>query len=402
MTEFSEHQSIPIDIGSSGKGEDLPEHHLSKRAFLKVCGKSICALTAARLFGFPETIRAQTPKKGLIKTKLSPYFIDLGGGKIQCELCPRLCRIPNGKRGFCRVRENRDGKCYSLVYGNPCVIYLDRIEREPFFHVLPGTNSLTLSTAGCNFRCKFCENWEISQAFPEDVYSHEFPPERVVRKAIQMGAHSIAYTYAEPTIFYEYMTDIAFHAKKKGILNVIHSNGFINPDPLRRLCKLIDAAHIDLKGFTTACYRELSEGERRPVLETLKILKQEKVHLEVSSLIIPTKNDDMSVVRDMSLWVKKELGADTPIHFSRFYPLYKLKRLPPTPVSTLEKARETALAAGLEYVYIGRVPGHEAWNTYCPGCRKAIIQRTGYMIGEMHLRGGKCGYCGKSIPGIWE
>jgi len=216
-----------------------------------------------------------------------------------------------------------------------------------------------------------------------------------------MGAHSIAYTYAEPTIFYEYMSDIAAHAKKKGLLNVIHSNGFINPGPLRRLCKLIDAAHIDLKGFTKACYHELSEGEQRPVLETLKILKQENVHLEVSSLIIPTKNDDMSVVRDMSLWVKRELGADTPVHFSRFYPLYKLKRLPPTPVSTLEKAREEALAAGLEYVYIGRVPGHEAWNTFCPNCKKAVIQRTGFMISEMHLKGGKCEYCGKPIPGIW-
>jgi len=341
------------------------------------------------------------PKKGLVRTKLSPYFTTLDGGKIQCELCPRRCLVPNGKRGFCRVRENRDGKCYSLVYGNPCVIYLDRIEREPFFHVLPGTSSLTLSTAGCNFRCKFCENWEISQAFPEDVYSQEFGPKLVVKKARQMGAHSIAYTYAEPTIFYEYMSDIAYHAKRKGLLNVIHSNGFINQGPLRDLCKLIDAAHIDLKGFTKASYRELSEGDRRPVLETLKVLKQEKVHLEVSTLIIPTKNDEMSVIRDLSLWVKRELGADTPVHLSRFYPLYKLQRLPPTPVSTLEKARETALASGLEYVYIGRVPGHEAWNTYCPKCKKITIQRTGYMIKEMHLNAGKCGYCGKPIPGIW-
>jgi len=383
------------------KDEVLHKHHLTKREFLKFCGRSFCALYAAHLISFPETSQAQMPKKGLIITKLSPYFTPLGGGMIQCELCPRRCRIPNGKRGFCRVRENRDGKCYSLVYGNPCVIYLDRIEREPFFHVLPGTSSLTLSTAGCNFRCKFCENWEISQAFPEDVYSYEISPETVVKKAIQMGAHSIAYTYAEPTIFYEYVSDIAYLAKKKGLLNVIHSNGFINPDPLRQLCKLIDAAHIDLKGFTQACYSELSEGERRPVLETLKILKEEKVHLEVSSLIIPTKNDEMSVVREMSLWVKRELGADTPVHFSRFYPLYKLKRLPPTPVSTLEKARAVALASGLKYVYIGRVPGHEAWNTFCPKCKKIVIQRTGYMIGEMHLKGGNCGYCGEPIPGIW-
>ena len=389
-------------MSSNGReGKCMHMCHLSRREFLTTCGKSLSALSAAHLFCSPEIIQAQTPKKGLIKTKLSPYFTTLGEGKIQCELCPRRCCIPTGKRGFCGVRENRDGKCYSLVYGNPCVVYLDRIEREPFFHVLPGTNSLTLSTVGCNFRCKFCENWEISQASPEDVYSQEFAPELVVRKAKQMGARSIAYTYAEPTIFYEYMFDIAFHAKKAGLLNVIHSNGFINPAPLRDLSKLLDAAHIDLKGFTERCYRELSEGERDPVFEALKVLKQEKLHLEISCLIIPTKNDEMSVVREMSLWVKRNLGADTPVHLSRFYPLYKLTRLPPTPVATLEKARETSLAAGLEYVYIGRVPGHEAWNTFCPECKKMVIQRVGYMIGEMHLNGGKCRYCGTAIPGIW-
>jgi pyruvate formate lyase activating enzyme len=182
---------------------------------------------------------------------------------------------------------------------------------------------------------------------------------------------------------------------------VIHSNGFINQKPLKEMCKFLDAAHIDLKGFTKTCYRDLSEGERGPVLKSLKLLKQENIHIEVSSLIIPTKNDDMSIVREMSLWVKRELGADTPIHLSRFYPLYKLKRLPPTPVSTLENARNVALATGLEYVYIGRVPGHEAWNTFCPNCKKVVIKRTGYMITEMHLNRERCEYCGRNIPGIW-
>lgn len=386
---------------SYNKHEGIPEPRLARREFFKTFGKGLCAFCMANLFYFPKSLQAKMPKKGLIKTKLSPYFTTLKAGKIQCELCPRRCHIAKGKRGFCRVRENRDGKLYSLAYGNPCVIYLDRIEREAFFHVLPGSNSLTLSTAGCNFRCKFCENWEISQAFPEDVYSQEFEPEIVVKKAKQMRARSIAYTYAEPTIFYEYMSDIASIAKKNGLLNVMHSNGYINPIPLRALCKYMDAVHIDLKGFTNTCYRQLSEGERGPVFETMRILKQEKVHLEVSALIIPTKNDEMSFVKEMALWVKKELGKDTPLHLSRFYPLYKLKRLPPTPVSLLEKAREMALASGLEYVYIGKVPGHEAWNTFCPICKRMIIQRIGYMIGQKHLRKGKCKYCGNSVPGIW-
>ena len=387
--------------GSNIRDEALYRPHLTKREFLRFCAMGSCAFWAAQLFGFPQSIRAQTAKKGLIRTKLSPYFTPLDGGKIRCELCPRRCRVDKGRRGFCRVRENREGNYYSLVYGSPCVIHLDPIEKKPFFHVLPASTSLSIATAGCNFDCKFCQNWEIALAFPEDVYTYEVPPEMVVEKAKQMGANSIAYTYVEPTIFYEYMLDVARLAKKAGLLNVIHSNGFINPDPLRNLSGVLDAAQIDLKAFTETFYRELCSGELAPVLETLKTLRQERVHLEITNLLIPTKNDKMSEVRKMCHWVKRELGADTPVHFTRFYPLHKLKRLPPTPVSTLEKAREVALSCGLEYVYIGNVPRHKAWNTFCPKCGKMIIQRTGYMIGEMHLKEGKCRYCGKPIPGIW-
>jgi pyruvate formate lyase activating enzyme len=379
----------------------IPNPRLSKREFMRFCGASLCLLSSAHLFGYPETSRAQAAKKGLIKTKLSPYFTSLDGGEIQCELCPHRCRVAKGKRGLCRVRENRDGKYYSLVYGNPCALHLDPIEKKPFFHVLPGTTSFSLATAGCNFQCKFCQNWEISQASPEDVYSHDVPPELIVSKAKEIGARSVAYTYVEPMIFYEYMSDISSLVKKAGLLNVTHSNGFINPVPLRNLCKVLDAADIDLKGFTENFYRELCGGELTPVLETLKTLKQEKIHLEITNLIIPTKNDEMSVIREMCLWIKKELGPDTPIHFSRFYPLYKLRTLPPTPVSTLEKAREAALAAGLEYVYVGNIPGHAGESTFCPKCKKMVIQRTGYMVGEINVKAGKCKYCGKPIPGIW-
>ena len=392
---------LPSNTGNRILSKAQSNFHQTRREFLRFCGASFCTLSATYLFGLPETSWAQMAKKGLVKTKLSPYFTPLEGGAIQCELCPHRCRVAKGKRGICRVRENRDGKYYSLVYGNPCAVHLDPIEKKPLFHVLPGTASFSLATAGCNFYCKFCQNWEISQAAPEDVYSYEVPPELMVNRAKEIGARSVAYTYVEPTIFYEYMVDIGALVKNSGLINVYHSNGFINPGPLKNLCKVLDAANIDLKGFSDHFYQELCGGNLEPVLETLKTLKREKVHLEITNLVIPTKNDEMSMVREMCLWIKKELGADTPIHFSRFYPLYKLKTLPQTPVSTLDKARAVALSVGLEYVYIGNVPRHEGENTFCPKCKKMLIQRTGYMVGEINVKAGKCKYCGKSIPGIW-
>lgn len=382
--------------------QTLSSPPLTKRGFLKFCGASFCLFSLGHLFGFPETSRGQIVKKGFVKTKLSPYFTSLEGEEVQCELCPARCRVSKGKRGLCRVRENRKGKYYSLVYGNPCAVHLDPIEKKPFFHVLPSTSSFSIATVGCNFQCKFCQNWEISQASPEEVYNLDFPPELVVKKAKEMKARSVAYTYVEPTIFYEYMWDTGQLAKKAGLLNVYHSNGFINPDPLRNLCKILDAANIDLKGFTESFYQELCSGELAPVLQSMKILKQEKVHLEITNLVIPTKNDEISRVKEMCLWIKNELGPDTPIHFSRFYPLYKLKGLHPTPVSTLDKVRAVALSSGLEYVYIGNIPGHEGENTFCPRCKQLIIKRTGFMVGEVRVKGGRCGNCGKPIPGIWE
>jgi pyruvate formate lyase activating enzyme len=224
----------------------------------------------------------------------------------------------------------------------------------------------------------------------------------VVQRAGEMGARSVAYTYTEPTVFYEFMLDTSRLTAKAGLLNVMHSNGFINPDPLQELCSHLDAANIDLKGFSESFYRELCGGLRAPVLESLKILKRNRIHLEITNLIIPTRNDDMETIRRMSRWIKSELGADTPLHLTRFYPLYKLKSLPPTPVSTLEQARSTAMEEGLEFVYIGNVPGHQGANTFCPQCDRMIIRRAGFMVVENKVKNGACFYCGAPIPGIWE
>jgi pyruvate formate lyase activating enzyme len=373
----------------------------TRRDFIKLCGAGLCALCFPSTFGARRKALAQAPQKGLVRTGLSPFYKPLEGGAVGCELCPRECRIPLGQRGFCKVRENREGKLYSLVRGNPCAIHLDPIEKKPLFHVLPASTALSIATAGCNLHCKFCQNWEFSQASPEEVYSYDAPPELIVRKAKEMGARSIAHTYVEPTVFYEYMLEVGSAARQAGLMNVMHSNGFINPAPLKKLCKILDAANIDLKAFSDSFYQELCGGTLAPVLETLKALKEQKIHVEITNLIIPTKNDELSEINEMCLWIKKNLGSDTPLHFSRFYPLYRLTKIPPTPVAVLEKARDTALSAGLEYVYIGNVPAHEAWSTYCPGCKTPIIQRTGYMIREMRMNEGKCGNCGRPIPGIW-
>ena len=371
---------------------------LSRRHFLKAIA---CSPLLFALSGLPSVARAQRGQKGLLGPKLSTHFIPLRDGKIQCQLCPRECIVPRGGRGFCGVRENRDGKYYSLVYGNPCAVHVDPVEKKPFYHLLPASTSFSIATAGCNFRCKFCQNWEISQASPDETYNFELPPERAVELAKKAGSRTIAYTYVEPTIFYEYMLDTARLAQKEGILNIYHSNGFINPGPLKELCKVLAGANFDLKGFTEEFYQSMTQGRLAPVLRSLKTMKGEGVHLELTHLVIPSQNDNPETVQRMCTWIKDELGADTPLHFSRFYPLYKLRNLPPTPVTTLERNRRIAMDAGLEYVYIGNVPGHEGEQTFCPRCKKLLIFRQGYSIGEVNLNKGKCKYCGKPISGIW-
>lgn len=373
------------------------EPDLSRRRFLTHC------LWAGVLVGCGGGFaRAQELRRGFVRSKSSPYFLPLDQGRIQCTLCPRQCQVPPGGRGECQVRENRKGVYHTLVYGNPCAVHVDPIEKKPFFHLLPASRSFSIATAGCNFHCKFCQNWEISQARPEETFNFDLPPQRVAFLAKENGCATIASTYVEPTIFMEYMIDVGKAGRPLGILNTCHSNGFVSPKPLADLIPYLDGACIDLKGFGEAFYQELSDGQLAPVLNTLKTLAKKKVHLEIVNLIIPTKNDQPEMIEDMSRWISRELGPHIPLHFSRFYPLYRLKNLPPTPVATLETARVLARKAGLEYVYIGNIPGHEGENTYCPHCQKLLVRRRGYQIHENNLKKGQCLKCGKKIAGRWE
>jgi len=322
--------------------------------------------------------------------------------RVRCLLCPKECELGEGERGNCRVRINLYGKLQTLVYGAAVAANIDPIEKKPIYHMLPGSGAFSIATAGCNLHCKFCQNWEISQMEPEEVKNFPLSPEAVVYNALAGGCRSIAYTYSEPTIFYEYMMDTASFAREKALKNLMITAGFIKPGPLRELCRVIDGANVDLKGFTEQYYRDICDGELKPVMRSLEIIREEGVWLEITNLIVPTLNDDMRLIADMCCWIRDALGEDTVLHFSRFFPMYRLKNLPPTPVETLEMARKVAMDTGLRYVYTGNVPGHSGESTYCPGCGQTLIKRYGFWVAQNNIRNGRCSRCGEVIPGVWE
>lgn len=329
------------------------------------------------------------------------FYKKLEKGVIECEVCFRGCVLRKGERSFCRNKVNREGKFYNLVYAKPSAVHIDPVGKEPQFHLLPGSSILCFGTAGCNFRCRFCQNWHLSQRSIEEMdYSH-IPPEEAVEFALRKKVPTISFTYNEPTSFYEYVYDIARIAKKKGLRILWHSNGSMNPKPLKEMLKYTDAVTIDLKGFTKEFYENVSSAELEPVLRTLKIIREEKVWLEIVNLVVPTLNDNPDDTRRMCLWIRENLGKDVPLHFTRFFPAYKLTNLNPTPIETLERAYRIAKDVGLEYVYIGNVPGHKYNSTFCSRCGKNIIQRTHFSTGEQNIKDGKCKFCGNPIPGIW-
>lgn len=330
------------------------------------------------------------------------YYKQLANKQVQCQLCPRRCVIAPGKRGFCRVRENQAGKLYSLVYGRPCSINREPIEKAPFFHFLPGKLRLTLATVGCNQRCKYCQNWEISQRSPEEVPSEEMSPEEVVALAERLQLPIICFTYTEPVIFFEYMVDIARIARQKGIKTAVVSGGYINPEPLTELCSTVDAIKIDLKGFTKEFYQEVCGSTLEPVLMACSAVASSGCHLELVNLVVPKYNDDTATIQRMCVWIKKNLGDTIPIHFTRFHPDYRLQNSPPTPIPTLERCVKIARKVGLKFVYIGNVPGHSDENTFCPECGKLLIRRQGFSVTENNITNGRCKFCKTRIPGVWD
>jgi pyruvate formate lyase activating enzyme len=330
------------------------------------------------------------------------HYRRLEGGAVVCGLCPHRCRLQPGDRSVCRSRVNLDGILHTLVYGNPCAIHIDPLEKKPLFHFRPGARAFSIAAAGCNLRCLNCQNWEISQAKPHEVRHEELFPEALVAAALRAGAAAVAYTYSEPIVFFEYMRDTALLARRAGLANVWVSAGYINPEPLAELLPLLDAANVNLKSFDDAVYRRLNGARLEPILETFRAMHRAGLHFEMTHLVVPGYTDDAAMVRRMCAWIAGELGPDHPLHFSRFFPKYKLDRLAPTPVPLLAEFREIAMEAGIRYVYIGNVPGHEGSHTYCHACRRRIVTRQGYQIAPEFLRDGRCTLCGAAIPGVWS
>lgn len=326
----------------------------------------------------------------------------LDGGRVQCHLCAHRCTIADGKVGICGVRQNREGTLYSLVYARPISQAVDPIEKKPLFHFYPGTTSYSVATVGCNFRCRFCQNADISQ-MPRDqgrIAGRHVPPEDIVADALAAGCRSISYTYTEPTIFFEYTWDIAVLARRAGLANNYVTNGYMTAEMLEAFYPYLDAANVDLKAFRDEFYRQQCGARLQPVLDTLRLMKREGIWVEVTTLVIPGLNDDPGELRELAGFIAQELGVDTPWHVSRFHPMYKMMDRGSTPVQTLERAWAIGKEAGLRYVYIGNVWGAKEEHTYCWNCGKRVIGRVGFSVQERHVRDGKCEYCGAAIDGV--
>ena len=326
----------------------------------------------------------------------------LDGDKVRCQLCAHYCVTANGKKGVCHVRENRDGTLYTLVYGRTITQNVDPIEKKPLYHFYPGSQAFSIGTPGCNMHCDWCQNWEISQMPREQhfIAGYELSPADLVSAAKKSACRSIAYTYTEPTIFFEYSYDTARLAREAGIANVYVSNGYMSPEMLELFHPWLDAANIDLKTFRDETYRKYTGAGLQPVLDSLKKIHDYGIWIEVTTLVIPGVNDDPQELREIAEFIAAELGTETPWHVSRFYPQYKMSQTPPTPPDTLYRAGEIGRAAGLKYVYLGNLPEETA--TCCPACGKVLIRRGGFGISSNQVDGkGCCPDCGETTAGVW-
>jgi pyruvate formate lyase activating enzyme len=375
---------------------------MDKREFIKHAAAAGISTCLFGLNGFGKTNISKMNEQDKMKPgELEARHWQETPRGIKCLICPNECTLKEGELSVCHNRIARDGKLYTMAYGNPCAVNVDPVEKKPLLHFYPGSLSFSIATAGCNFACLNCQNWEISQTSPTQTRNFDANPEKVVAQAIRENCKSIAYTYSEPTTFFEYMIDTATQAKHRGIKNIMVSNGYINQEPLLELCKVIDAANIDLKTFDPVMHLKLTAGKLEPVLATLKTFKDQGVWLEITNLIVPDWTDNFDAITKMCDWLAKEGFTDYPLHFSRFHPMYKLTRLQATPLQALTHAKDIAVKAGLKFVYIGNVPGIGGEDTHCPNCKILLVKRKGFEIEQNLITSNRCPKCQTVVAGRW-
>jgi pyruvate formate lyase activating enzyme len=371
---------------------------LSKRDFLK---KSLALSAGLMCCPVQSVFSSMTSEQKGIYKRIAMFQEETARG-IMCRICPNECVLKEGELSKCNNRKVNNSKLYTLAFGNPCSVNADPVEKKPLYHFLPGSKAFSIATAGCNLVCLNCQNWTISQTSPDKTRNLDLMPENVVDECIKSNCRSIAYTYSEPITFYEYTFETATLARNAGVKNIFKSNGYINTEPLKKICSVLDAANIDLKAFSESTYLKLTGGKLQPVLDSLKVFKDMGVWLEITNLVVPNWTDNLDDIRSMCKWLSENGFKNTPLHFSRFYPLHKLEQLPPTPVEILENAYHIATEEGLKYVYTGNAPGNEISDTKCPSCNAAVVIRQGYRIAANNIIAGKCSKCGHTVDGVWN
>lgn len=377
------------------RGDGNPKGaRLTRRRFLRDLA---CAGAAVATPGIPCAWATYTP---LLQE--ASFYSRLGGGRVMCRLCPHACTLSRGELSLCRTRLNRKGTLYTLSYNALATLLKDPIAKGPLYHFLPAADTLSVATAGCNLSCLYCQNWQISQKSPRQVKTIDVGQSSLIEKAIRNGCRAVTFTYTEPVAFFEYMVDLAEEAHRRDLKTHVCTAAYIARQPLAELCGHMDVATVALKSFDENFYRKVCGGRLGPVLDATVGMKKAGLWLEIATLIVPTFNESRDEMRRLARWIGKNLGRETPLHISRFWPEYRLRNLPPTPVKVIEECREAAMAEGLHYVYVSNLPGHEGNNTFCPRCGETVVTRLGFKLLNNYLKNGRCPRCGTAIPGVWS
>ncbi len=376
---------------------------MSRRDFFGMCAHAGALAMVPGTGQLISGLGAATQTVGDISDHPASYWTPQAGGGVQCHVCPRRCVMGGGETGFCGNRTNHNGQLITKVYGRPALVRAEAMEKGPFFHFLPATQTLALGTAGCNLDCGYCQNWEFARSTPELTDNKNLPPQGLVDQVVQLGGKSITFTYSEPITAIEYVLDTATYARRQGLQVLIKTAGYGTTEIIQALCEIAHAINIDFKAYDANVYRQITTADMDTMLATIRTVAASDVWLELTNLVVPGYNDSDAMVRQMAEWIVANCGANTPLHMSRFFPKYRFRSIDPTPKDTLLRLRRIALNSGLQYVYLGNMGGDPAESTYCPKCWLKVIERVGFRVSNkgLDLATSECVKCGYKIPGVW-